>query len=105
MDFFIIILICFLRFTYNVNIFFCTQKNKQINIWKNYYFQPSFLIGHCYDWLTSLHRKPYQHPLTIACKCFDNINPHTIRDAIKNKLSTIHADIVLISLQRREQAV
>ncbi len=30
-------------------------------------------IGHCYDWLMSLHRKQYQRPLAIACKYFDNM--------------------------------
>ncbi len=42
---FFIILICSLRFTYNVNkgfYFYFYFHKKQINTWKNYYFQPSF---------------------------------------------------------------
>ncbi len=75
--------IIFLGFTYNM---FFAHKKKQINMLlilfltliltlclKRPVVRGLSVIGHCYDWLTSLHRKRYQCPLTIACECFDNM--------------------------------
>ncbi len=66
--------------------------------WIYFLFYFSVISHCCYNWLTSLHRKHYQHPSLCLCKLmtlclncktkFSDQSSDTIRGAIKNKLST-----------------
>ncbi len=56
-------------------------------------------ISHCYDWLTSLHRKQYKRPLAIACfECFPVISRQSIMKSFTYDVMQLQSDLVPLHL-------